>query len=183
MKHFYENIHGWFDYADLYAAMVDKHNSGAHFVEVGAWKGKSAAFMGVEIRNCKKQIAFDTIDHFIGVEAPKHGDKRQRERFLDNYRLCRENLKLLPEIQIIPLPSRDAVQLYADESLDFVFIDANHAYAWVLRDLQLWFPKVKPGGYFAGHDYTSHAGVRRAVDDLFPSADQVSEKCWMIQKH
>lgn len=38
-------------------------------------------------------------------------------------------------------------------SLDFVYIDANHAYASVLADLDAWWPKVKFGGIFCGHDF------------------------------
>jgi hypothetical protein len=39
------------------------------------------------------------------------------------------------------------------ESCDFVYIDGNHSYSHVKEDLRLWFPKVKRGGVFAGHDY------------------------------
>jgi hypothetical protein len=49
--------------------------------------------------------------------------------------------------------SKQAVELFNDESLDFVFIDANHAYDFVVEDIELWYPKVKSGGYLCGHDY------------------------------
>lgn len=35
MKHFYENIHGWFDFADQYKEIVTLFPSGSKFVEVG----------------------------------------------------------------------------------------------------------------------------------------------------
>ncbi len=54
-----------------------------------------------------------------------------------------------------------------DESLDFVFIDADHTYEGCLRDLKAWIPKVKPDGLIIGHDIDSPNypkwGVRRAV--------------------
>lgn len=58
-----------------------------------------------------------------------------------------------------------------DASLDFVYLDANHAYDAVAADLRAWFPKVRPGGVFAGHDYIpddapEQWGVRRAVDEF-----------------
>ena len=53
-----------------------------------------------------------------------------------------------------------------DDSLDFVYIDANHTYAHVLQDIELWTPKVKIGGLVAGHDFTGRAGVRRAVREF-----------------
>lgn len=48
--------------------------------------------------------------------------------------------------------SADAVGRFEDNSLDFVYIDANHHKDYVLQDLRLWWPKVKPGGILAGHD-------------------------------
>ena len=40
-----------------------------------------------------------------------------------------------------------------NESLDFCYIDAGHAVDAVTKDLNLWWPKLKVGGVFAGHDY------------------------------
>ena len=37
---------------------------------------------------------------------------------------------------------------------DFVYIDAQHTYMEVGRDLMSWWPKVKVGGLLCGHDYT-----------------------------
>jgi hypothetical protein len=60
--------------------------------------------------------------------------------------------------------------LVAPKSLDFVFIDADHGYEGCLRDLRAWYPKVKPGGIFSGHDYenTSYPkfGVTQAVKEF-----------------
>lgn len=53
------------------------------------------------------------------------------------------------------------------ESLDFVFIDGDHSEPSVRNDLTAWWPLVRPGGLFSGHDYgwlARQAGVRRAVD-------------------
>jgi hypothetical protein len=46
-----------------------------------------------------------------------------------------------------------AASEFAPNSLAFVYIDANHSYLHVKRDLALWFPKIRPGGLLAGHDY------------------------------
>ena len=47
----------------------------------------------------------------------------------------------------------DAVKDFDDESLDFVYIDGNHLYPAVKKDIDLWWPKVKAGGVMGGHDY------------------------------
>lgn len=49
--------------------------------------------------------------------------------------------------------SQVASSMFEDGSLDFVYIDANHAYDYVKQDIDLWYPKVKEGGYLLGHDY------------------------------
>ena len=63
------------------------------------------------------------------------------------------------------LPSREGCHLFDDASLDFVYLDAGHDYISIQEDLQCWYPKVRVGGVFAGHDYSdSFPGVRLAVD-------------------
>ena len=60
-----------------------------------------------------------------------------------------------------------------DESLDFVFLDANHMYAEVLADIKAWEPKVRTGGLITGHDYGGVLdrkgiwGVSEAVHEVF----------------
>lgn len=49
--------------------------------------------------------------------------------------------------------SSQAVEIFKDESLDFVYIDGNHSYDFVKQDIQLWWPKLKRGGILCGHDY------------------------------
>lgn len=49
--------------------------------------------------------------------------------------------------------SSQAVDLFEDGSLDYVYIDGNHAYDFVKQDLEIWWPKLKSGGLMAGHDY------------------------------
>jgi hypothetical protein len=54
---------------------------------------------------------------------------------------------------MIRATSEIASDLFQDNSLDFVYIDANHAYDYVKQDIELWYRKVKRGGYLCGHDY------------------------------
>jgi len=62
----------------------------------------------------------------------------------------------------------------ADQSLDLVYIDANHEYTDMCADLVAWLPKVKPGGLIAGHDYViEYLGVIRAVHERLGEPDAV----------
>ena len=67
---------------------------------------------------------------------------------------------------IIQKSSLDALQDIEDNSLDFVFIDANHEHDPVLADIRGWAPKVRAGGIVSGHDYYvfSYTGSRGVVD-------------------
>ena len=180
MKHFYDepHIHGWFTFPALYSQMVKRFPSGSHFVEVGTWKGKSAAYMGVEIVNSQKYIIFDCIDLFTGDKDPttrlNQGITEEvRQDILANdvlYKECASNLEPIKDyVNIIRGESAEGAQLYKDKSLDFVFLDAAHQYKNVKADLEAWYPKVKDDGVFAGHDL-GMKGVQLAICEFFDEA-------------
>ena len=63
--------------------------------------------------------------------------------------------------------SVEVAQFLANGMFDLVFVDADHTYDAVVRDLRAWAPKVRPGGIFAGHDYGwEFPGVVRAVQEF-----------------
>lgn len=59
--------------------------------------------------------------------------------------------------------SHEASLRFSDSSIDFVFIDGDHRFDAVVRDLKDWWPKVGPGGVLVGDDYDWQS-VRDAVD-------------------
>jgi hypothetical protein len=75
--------------------------------------------------------------------------------------------KYADRLIVLPTDTVDAARNVADASLDFVFIDADHSYEGVARDIDAWRSKVKPGGILCGHDYyhPRFPGVARAVDE------------------
>lgn len=72
--------------------------------------------------------------------------------------------------ELIKASSTEGAKQFKDESLDFVYIDANHKYEYVVADLAAWYPKVRRGGIISGHDYkrfykqSPTIGVKQAVD-------------------
>ena len=84
---------------------------------------------------------------------------------------------LLPygdRVKLLRTVSLEAVEQFADESLDFIYIDALHRYEGIMADLNAWWPKCRKGGVFAGHDYYSRhkCGVERAVNEFFHARDR-----------
>lgn len=49
--------------------------------------------------------------------------------------------------------SMDAVKDFADNSIDFAYLDGNHENPFVTQDVTEWYKKIRPGGILAGHDY------------------------------
>lgn len=174
MDHFYQNLgENWFTYPDFYSQMVSYFVDGSHFVEVGSWKGRSSSYMAVEIINSKKKIRFDCVDTWDG--SAEHIDPNSyafNPKILEDPNwLYEEFLKNVSPVQEIINPVRKKSNLasfdYDDRSLDFVFIDAGHSYENVKEDITSWFPKIKIGGFIAGHDYNPKwPSVVRAVDEF-----------------
>ena len=53
------------------------------------------------------------------------------------------------------------------ESLDFCYIDGNHEYSYVCKDLVSYYSLLKPNGLLGGHDYgPSESGVKKAVNEF-----------------
>jgi predicted O-methyltransferase YrrM len=179
MEHFYKNLgENWFTYPRLYSMMVEKYPTNSHFVEVGAWKGMSAAYMAVEIINSKKDIKFDCIDIWEYLDSQSD---IQEESFKDLYEIFMKNIDPVKHI-ITPIKelSWDGAKHYEDKSLDFVFIDAAHDYESVKKDITAWFPKIKEGGTIAGHDYSWCDGVKKAVHEFFQGTDIYEIRgCWI----
>ena len=180
MNHFYQNIHGWFDFDNIYKSMVENAQDGFHFVEVGAWKGKSAAYMCVEIANSGKQIKFDCVDIWTGA-----GGVYDFDLSVKNQTLYDEFIANMLPVEKYYTPVKEfsdkAAKLYLDNSLDFVFIDAGHDYENISADIDAWLPKVKSGGWIGGHDYMSAPGVRQAVSERF-SAVKLDGTSWLLHK-
>lgn len=93
-------------------------------------------------------------------------DFHEAKRVLHKYRFG-ENKRC----HLLTLSSEKGVEHFLDNSLDFVYIDADHRYEMVVKDLEMWYTKIRSGGILAGHDFICHAesdiqlngGVQKAV--------------------
>jgi predicted O-methyltransferase YrrM len=73
-----------------------------------------------------------------------------------------------PYVTIIKQDSTNCLELFNDNSLDYVYIDDAHNYAHVLSEIKSWYLKVKKGGMLSGHDINHNAPERvlKAVQDF-----------------
>ena len=74
--------------------------------------------------------------------------------------------------------SEVAADRIADGSLDLVFIDANHNYEYVKKDIAKYTPKLKPTGLLTGHDI-DYPGVNKAVNEVIKNFDVAPNFVWI----
>ena len=116
----------------------------------------------------------------------KSRDNVFQEEQEERYRMTVKRLKEYKErSKILRMTSFEASKLFDTNTLDFVYIDANHEYEECKKDLELWWPKVKKGGVFAGHDYINGMigfdpyGVKKAVDEL---SEQYKQRLFVMRE-
>jgi hypothetical protein len=84
------------------------------------------------------------------------------------FKFASERLKKFGnKVDFLRESSTDASKKIDDNYLDLVFIDAEHTFDALRKDIEAWFPKVKNGGIVSGHDYNhgNFPDVKRLVDE------------------
>ena len=182
-----DKIQGWMTLEELgvlydLACEVLKKDSLA--VEVGSWKGRSAYVLGNVCKNAGSKLI--CIDTFSGCESQKDlYDETASvgvEKFMSENII--ENLKGLPVTYFIG-SSVDVHNKIDDGSATFVFIDGDHFNPVVKQDLDNFWPKVKSGGIFSGHDHSeTFPDVIKEVNFKFPDIIQreIKYSIWLIRK-
>ena len=94
------------------------------------------------------------------------------ERQEESKRKSAERLSSYPQVELIYDTSTNFVSNLEDESLDFLFIDGDHSYEATFADISNYWPKVKKGGLFAGHDINLGT-VDQAVKQFFKDIPDV----------
>lgn len=120
-------------------------------VEVGCYKGRSAAQFGVVCQELGRHLI--CIDPWIDGSKPfgeQTGDEVFQD-FLDNMQAC--GLERDKDFTVHHMTSVDAVNEV--DSAALIFIDGDHENGNPLRDFQAWLPKVVSGGMIASHDCRS----------------------------
>lgn len=179
IQHIYEDGcfgEQWFTYPNVYRLLVDKCEPSGAIVELGAWKGRSSAFLVVEAKNKSPNIKIHIVDTWLGSE--EHTEEMKGNL----YEKFKSNMARLDGLyQEHRMTTNEAAHLFEDKSLDGVFIDADHSYEAVKKDIADWMPKMRKGGILAGHDYIpTFEGVVRAVNESI-SDFVTTEQCWVKQ--
>jgi predicted O-methyltransferase YrrM len=118
-------------------------------LEVGSYLGASACIIGSAIR------PKGGVLHCVDTWKNQAMDEPMR----DTWDEFEANTRFLKEV-IQPHRGFSAdIARSLSVVLDFLFIDGNHSEEAVNSDLELWLPKVRPGGIVAMHDIGWAEGV------------------------
>jgi precorrin-6B methylase 2 len=193
MDHFYKTIEGQFNYEDVYNRAVQEMSidKGSVFIEIGAWLGRSSSYMCVEILNSKKNIKFYIIDNWSGSpdDVGENGsssliDYMKIKNFNSEqvYDTFKKNMRPLNNYIDLKMSSIEAANMFKDNSVDFLFLDGDHRYNEVKKDIIAWLPKIKIGGIFSGHDF-HYPSVNRAVLELLYQVKPISQNSyWYVKR-
>jgi len=199
------------EYNDLEMLVQKVQTKTMRIADVGCYSGYTTILFGTLANQFGGHVW--AIDNFKGT-THAFMIRRSHARFNVKTILTKNIIEhdLQHAVNVIEKDSVDASKLFEDNYFDLVFIDADHSYEGVKKDIQAWLPKVKSGGILCGHDCEliirngiqdlydefgqydfvgMHLGVMRAISELLPNAQiyrskiydiKFPERIWWIQK-
>lgn len=117
-------------------------------VEVGVASGQYSKVLN----DCNPQMKLYGIDPWASYKEYKDYVKKETFDYLETEAMKR--LSDRPNYEFIKDFSMNAIKRFEDNSIDFVYIDANHEDPYITQDIEGWFKKVRSGGIVSGHDFT-----------------------------
>jgi hypothetical protein len=181
----WNDIPGWFGFADTYDKAIDTAKDGDVLVEVGVAFGRSVAYLARKAIDAKKLVKIYAVDPWwddwwhVPEQYPTHiqrptwgGEYSQFGRDLGGpfsaFAHCMRTHapEELERINVLRCRSVDAAKFIG--SCHLVLIDGDHNYEAVAQDIALWRPHMMPGGWLAGDDWSPQfPGVVQAADEAF----------------
>ena len=163
----------WRELASLFAEL--EYKVGA---EIGVEQGVYSEAMsqhnpGVKIYCIDPWITYTRYADYVDQYKL---DKRREEALI---RLSKYNCEIIRET------SMEAVKKFEPESLDFVFIDGNHEFEFVVNDIIYWSRIVRPGGIVSGHDYKRDKNERipfHVIQAVNAYTDVYKIRPWFLTK-
>ncbi len=141
--------------------------------EIGIFKGE---FLDFIVQTCNPGT-IDGVDLFEGMTCSGNADGNNviyydiGKSFVELH----DKYKNLPNVYLHKGDSSTFLKNKEDNYYDIIYLDGDHSYLGVKKDLEAAFMKVKDGGYIMGHDYEMNMkkaqnnynfGVKTAVDEF-----------------
>ena len=135
-------------------------------VEVGVLTGRNLFYLLNNVPN----LSIVGVDPYVPFEGGDKNSKYPKKVMDDMYHTVKAKAEK-HNCSMMRMSSEIAVSFFKDDTLDFVFLDGNHKYDYVVQDIKNWLPKIRKGGYLIGHDWQHHIlgdEVEQAVCSVLP---------------
>ena len=150
--------------------ILEKMPQNAICAEIGVWDGGFSEVI-IEVTSPK---VLHLIDPWLFQPEYKNsafGRKPHEYLMDDKFASVSKLFKDNKHVKIHKAFSSDALETFEDDYLDWVYIDGNHNYDIVSKDLEICRQKVKPNGIISGDDYywrnkKPDPPVKRAVQEF-----------------
>ena len=189
MKHSYFKIPGWFNYSETYDIIVDQIPEDGKIVEIGSFLGRSTHYLATSLVNAgKENVKIYSVDTFEG--STEHANIKLPKDFSS---IFRDNLQYFIGRNMVHVcqgrsDEQKILDMFEDNSIDYIMIDGAHEYDAVQDDIINWWPKLKENGTMVGDDYLLNS-VAEAVKDGFSQlkvpnfgANRAIEQTWYCSK-
>ena len=140
--------------------------------EIGVWKGDFSSQI-LKVVNPKKLHLIAPWKFIPAYSDRWYGGAIAKGQVdMDEiYNKVRRNFKKSKKVVVHREFSDKVVKKFKDNYFDFVYIDGDHSYEFVKKDLEGFLPKIKKGGYLTVDDYAFWKivlgyGVKKAVDEF-----------------
>jgi hypothetical protein len=132
------------------------------------------------IRKLLRSPVGGLLEEYIAIDNWPETNRKSESKYAYAIQL----MKYYPQLRVIRGDSVESAKLFDPGHFDLVFIDADHSYEGVKRDINAWLPLVRNGGILCGHDFfdgplARHPGVARAVTELLGCNIEVSSTVWI----
>lgn len=149
---------------DTRVEMYDKLPKNGIGAEIGVCRGSNAAHLYM----CARPTTLYLVDLWQNIESTKITNPIELQ--YDDWSKDVENIFAGRVGKDVFLYKGDSVKFLStikDEFLDWIYLDGDHLYSTLEKELNLAIKKVKIGGVIAGHDFTFNhpqkVGVMKAV--------------------
>jgi len=156
-------------------------------IELGVFEAINFCYL---LQSCPNIKTLHGVDAYKPYEDFVYGGQKVDEAKIEFINMVAyHNIKFSGEshrVQFHVMDTLSAVSKFEDESVDFIFQDAYLSYEQALQELKAWYPKLRKGGIYSGHDYNDPK-ITRAVADFRESERitarmSVADDCWMWYK-
>lgn len=161
-----------FELDDSRLSLLEKIKPEYKCAEIGTFKGDFAEFILK-----MEPSTLHLIDPWVSImDIPARWHAIPQSEMDEIKQSVNDRFSVDARVDIIEKYSTDALDDFEDNSLDWIYLDANHSYSFIQQDLENWWYKLKPGGYLCGNAYQDDDAQIRLLDfGIIPAVDSFLE--------